>query len=113
MYWTLGVREVDHGVVCLEQVHLLNARDIGHANALEGRLELLVVHARGLVDGLMLPSHSPLAASPNLGGHCLEFCELLCVHRDYNDLARQQPKICHARDSTKNQSEPLSLPQGG
>jgi len=40
---TLGLDEVDHLAVVLEHVHLLDGRDVGHTDPLEGRCELLVV----------------------------------------------------------------------
>lgn len=43
MLLTLGLDEVDHLAVVLEHVHLLDGRDVGDTDPLEGRCELLVV----------------------------------------------------------------------
>lgn len=41
-------------ILALEEVHLLNAGDLVHAQALEGALQLLVIHTGGLAgDGLL------------------------------------------------------------
>lgn len=53
---TLGVNEVNDVVVVLEDVHLLNAGDSVHTQALQGVLEALVVSRGGLVHSLLLPA---------------------------------------------------------
>ena len=40
---TLGLDEVDHLAVVLEHVDLLDGRDVGHTDPLEGRCQLLVI----------------------------------------------------------------------
>lgn len=51
---TLGVGEVHHLIVVLEDVHLLNAWDGVHAQPLQGILQSLVVRAGGFVHRLVL-----------------------------------------------------------
>ncbi len=46
--------------------HLLNAWDVVDIQALQGALELLVIHGGSLVDGLDLPPDSALAADTAL-----------------------------------------------
>ncbi len=48
---TLGLDEVDHLAVVLEHVHLLDGRDVGHTDPLEGRRELLVVCSKKIPFG--------------------------------------------------------------
>ena len=40
---TLGLDEVDNLAVVLEHVDLLDGRDVGHTDPLEGRCQLLVI----------------------------------------------------------------------
>mmetsp|Transcript_19051 Transcript_19051/g.39719 ORF Transcript_19051/g.39719 Transcript_19051/m.39719 type:complete len:223 (+) Transcript_19051:253-921(+) len=58
----LGVGEVDHGAVSLEQVDLLDGGDVVDAQALQGALEALIVGAHVLVDSLALAADGTLAA---------------------------------------------------
>lgn len=69
-FLTLGVNEVDDGVI-LEDVHLLNARDSVHAQALQGVLQPLVVSGGRLVDGLLLPAFHDSNARMNVCGLAL------------------------------------------
>ena len=74
---TLGVVEVDDGAIVLEEVDLLDRRDVVHAQALERVLQPFVVGGGRLVDRLLLPPHRTLAARAHLRSH---LCELLSVH---------------------------------
>lgn len=53
---------MDGGVV-LEDVHLLNAGDGVHPQALEGGLQPLVVSGGGFVHSLLLPEHACMPTS--------------------------------------------------
>lgn len=59
---TLGSGEVDDVAVLLEHVDLLDGLDGLHVHLLQGRLQLLVVGAGGLVDLLDLAAGSALAS---------------------------------------------------
>jgi len=73
----LGVVEVNHREVILDDVDLLDARDSAHRQLLEGALQLLVVGGRRLVHDLLLPPRSALPPDPNLG---LQALQLLHIH---------------------------------
>ena len=69
---TLGVGEVDHGAVSLEQVDLLDGGDVVDAQALQGALEALIVGAHVLVDSLALAADGTLAAGAALRARTCE-----------------------------------------
>mmetsp|Transcript_42671 Transcript_42671/g.112318 ORF Transcript_42671/g.112318 Transcript_42671/m.112318 type:complete len:227 (-) Transcript_42671:23-703(-) len=73
----LGVVEVDNGAIVLEEVDLLNRRNVVHPKALEGVLQPLVIGRCCLVDRLLLPTHRTLTTRAHLRRH---LCELFRVH---------------------------------
>merc|ERR1719473_1681512 len=60
LHFRLG--EVNDLAVLLEEVDLLDGRDVGDTELLEGRRKLLVIGGGSLVDGLLLATDSALAS---------------------------------------------------
>ena len=77
MLLTLGVVEVDHRPIVLEEVNLLDSRDVVHPQTLQSILQPLIVGGGGLVDGLLLTPHRTLAPRPHLRRH---LCQLFRIH---------------------------------
>mmetsp|Transcript_3109 Transcript_3109/g.9817 ORF Transcript_3109/g.9817 Transcript_3109/m.9817 type:complete len:212 (-) Transcript_3109:2310-2945(-) len=84
----LGVVEVHHHAVVLEEVDLLNGGDVVHAQALERVLKSLVVRGGSFVDGLLLPPDRALATRAHLRSH---FGEFLRVHISLSALESGRP----------------------
>lgn len=79
MSLTLGADEVDHLAVVLEHVHLLDRRDVGDTNPLQGRCQLLVICNRATenratgIDGSI-----PSAIAIKVRRHTFSSSNVLC-----------------------------------
>merc|ERR1719282_1367398 len=74
---SLRLLEVDDGAILVEQVDLIDARDLVETHLAQGDLELLVVASSLLVDSLSLSAHGALASDTDLVLHAVQ---LFLVH---------------------------------